>query len=201
MKIQESGRSMIEMLGVLAIVGVLSVGGFRIYAQAMHKYRVYKLTSQVIDTIQHVRKFYEGAGVYNSLSAFALKEGLDLTAFELDTTAKKLTHIMAGKAEVTQCSRLTVGDNKAFCIVLYDLKRDECADLLVQTWSGQFVAIGSVVGDDFDESDYMDSSANRGRTVKDGNKIVAYSGAIPIALGDAATACAGTDNTLFFKLK
>ncbi|MBS6473139.1 MAG: hypothetical protein KH347_02690 [Acetobacter sp.] len=31
----ESGRSMIEMLGVLAIIGVLSVGGIAGYSQAM----------------------------------------------------------------------------------------------------------------------------------------------------------------------
>ena len=35
----ESGRSMIEMLGVLAIIGVLSVGGIAGYSRAMMKYR------------------------------------------------------------------------------------------------------------------------------------------------------------------
>ena len=35
----ESGRSMVEMLGVLAIIGVLSVGGIAGYSMAMRKYR------------------------------------------------------------------------------------------------------------------------------------------------------------------
>ena len=35
----EKGRSMIEMLGVLAIVGVLSVGGIAGYSKAMGKYK------------------------------------------------------------------------------------------------------------------------------------------------------------------
>ena len=34
----ESGRSMVEMLGVLAIVGVLSVGGVYGYGVAMKKH-------------------------------------------------------------------------------------------------------------------------------------------------------------------
>ena len=38
----ESGRSMIEMLGVLAIIGVLSVGGIAGYSKAMMKYRINK---------------------------------------------------------------------------------------------------------------------------------------------------------------
>lgn len=35
----QSGRSMVEMLGVLAIVGVLSIGGIMGYSYAMDKYR------------------------------------------------------------------------------------------------------------------------------------------------------------------
>jgi len=36
----QNGRSMIEMLGVLAIIGVLSVGGIAGYSKAMTKYRI-----------------------------------------------------------------------------------------------------------------------------------------------------------------
>lgn len=38
-----SGRSMIEMLGVLAIIGVLSVGGIAGYSKAMQKFRTNKI--------------------------------------------------------------------------------------------------------------------------------------------------------------
>ena len=40
---RECGRSMIEMLGVLAIIGVLSVGGIAGYSKAMEKFKVNKL--------------------------------------------------------------------------------------------------------------------------------------------------------------
>ena len=39
MKKLESGRSMVEMLGVLAIIGVLSVGGIAGYSLGMRKHR------------------------------------------------------------------------------------------------------------------------------------------------------------------
>lgn len=42
-KINETGRSMVEMLGVLAIVGVLSVGGITGYSMAMTKYKTNRL--------------------------------------------------------------------------------------------------------------------------------------------------------------
>ena len=37
--VNESGRSMVEMLGVLAIIGVLSIGGIAGYTLAMNRYR------------------------------------------------------------------------------------------------------------------------------------------------------------------
>lgn len=43
---QESGRSMVEMLGVLAIIGVLSIGGIAGYTMAMNRYRA----NEIIDT-------------------------------------------------------------------------------------------------------------------------------------------------------
>ena len=42
MKQNQFGRSMIEMLGVLAIIGVLSVGGIAGYSKAMEKWKIDK---------------------------------------------------------------------------------------------------------------------------------------------------------------
>lgn len=43
----ESGRSMVEMLGVLAIMGVLSVGSIAGYQYAMNKYRANTLINDL----------------------------------------------------------------------------------------------------------------------------------------------------------
>ena len=44
---RENGRSMVEMLGVLAIIGVLSVGAMSGYSKAMLKYKLNKQTEQL----------------------------------------------------------------------------------------------------------------------------------------------------------
>ena len=46
MKQNQFGRSMIEMLGVLAIIGVLSVGGIAGYSKAMEQYKINKTIEQ-----------------------------------------------------------------------------------------------------------------------------------------------------------
>ena len=43
---QAQGRSMVEMLGVLAIIGVLSVGAIAGYSKAMMKYKLNKMVDQ-----------------------------------------------------------------------------------------------------------------------------------------------------------
>ena len=43
----QSGRSMVEMLGVLAIIGVLSIGAIAGYSKAMFKYKLNKQTTQI----------------------------------------------------------------------------------------------------------------------------------------------------------
>ena len=47
MKKHESGRSMVEMLGVLAIIGVLSVGGIAGYSLSMRRHRA----NQIVDVV------------------------------------------------------------------------------------------------------------------------------------------------------
>ncbi|MBQ8672030.1 MAG: hypothetical protein IJ525_05885 [Alphaproteobacteria bacterium] len=54
----QSGRSMIEMLGVLAIIGVLSVGGIAGYSKAMQKYRINKTIEQITLIAGNVRAFW-----------------------------------------------------------------------------------------------------------------------------------------------
>jgi len=49
MKTNENGRSMVEMLGVLAIIGVLSVGAIAGYSKAMFKYKMNK----TLDILSH----------------------------------------------------------------------------------------------------------------------------------------------------
>ena len=56
----QSGRSMIEMLGVLAIVGVLSAGGIAGYSMAMQSYKTSALIEKINLLAQQARILYEG---------------------------------------------------------------------------------------------------------------------------------------------
>lgn len=57
MKFNELGRSMVEMLGVLAIIGVLSVGAIAGYSKAMNKYKLNKQSYQMSQLVSAVIRY------------------------------------------------------------------------------------------------------------------------------------------------
>ena len=76
-KITEQGRSMIEMLGVLAIIGVLSIGGLQVVNRMQYEH---KATQLVNDFNEAVTKLQNGISQmdsgYKNISVFAYKNNL-----------------------------------------------------------------------------------------------------------------------------
>ena len=58
-KSASTGRSMVEMLGVLAIIGVLSVGAIAGYSKAMMKYKLNKQTEQIGSILDYVNMHFD----------------------------------------------------------------------------------------------------------------------------------------------
>ena len=68
---------MIEMLGVLAIIGVLSVGGIAGYSKAMMKFKTNKTIDQIAMTVTNIRTLYAQQNTYNGLTtANSIKMGV-----------------------------------------------------------------------------------------------------------------------------
>ena len=66
-KTNENGRSMIEMLGVLAIIGVLSVGGIAGYSKAMNKFKTNKVADNVSMLVANIKTLYAQQNTYKDL--------------------------------------------------------------------------------------------------------------------------------------
>ena len=88
----QSGRSMVEMLGVLAIIGVLSVGAIAGYSKAMMKYKLNKQAEQYNTLINAVaRNVHSFDNLYTAgnqdITAYFIKMG------EIPTEMIKNNHV------------------------------------------------------------------------------------------------------------
>ncbi len=79
----ESGRSMIEMLGVLAIVGILSAGGIAGYSMAMQHHKTNTLIERIQLIVTKTKTIYKN-GNYNGVSNQNLIDSGKLSAKDLE---------------------------------------------------------------------------------------------------------------------
>ncbi len=90
--VNESGRSMVEMLGVLAIIGVLSIGGIAGYTLAMNRYRANEiLNAASMVAIEAVARAATGAGadvLYTDLGGVSNPTGADSITGKTDGTVE-----------------------------------------------------------------------------------------------------------------
>ena len=153
----QSGRSMIEMLGVLAIIGVLSVGGIAGYSKAMMKFKINKTIDQVTQLSQNIRTLYAKQKNYASLSHKVIrKANLAPSELFIDTDSDyKMTNAFGGEFIVlTGFGLKTQGDYKDFMFVLDKIPEDACIELLTHDWgSGAYSGLVAIAAHGISDND------------------------------------------------
>lgn len=149
MKNNQSGRSMIEMLGVLAIIGVLSVGGIAGYSKAMAKYRSNKVIEQISMLVTNTRTMYAQQQTYVNLDNWmAIEMGLvpdDLIVISSTTDGSgpdgNLRNVFGGPVQIAASSAdgapaegVTTRTYDAFIVSFYGLSRDACVAIATSDW-------------------------------------------------------------------
>ena len=138
---EQKGRSMVEMLGVLAIVGVLSIGGISGYSKAMAKYKINKTVDQVSMLITSIRTAFGNQNSYAGLTTVKAINydlvGNDLTlgststltnAYSGSVTIEALTDAGASCGASTYCPK--------FAVTYTNLDRQACAVIASSDWGG-----------------------------------------------------------------
>ena len=65
----QAGRSMIEMLGVLAIVGVLSIGAIAGYSKAFYKFKINRTMEDLSSFVANVKEKFANVPSYTNLDS------------------------------------------------------------------------------------------------------------------------------------
>lgn len=149
MKTNENGRSMIEMLGVLAIIGVLSVGGIAGYSKAMSKYRINKTIDQVTMLVTNLRTLYAQqtnyAGLNNAVAIdmgavpeemlLANQAGTGTTTADTAATQDLRNAFQGGVYVGPGKARSDDNVNNGALVVIFDgLTKEACAAIATSDW-------------------------------------------------------------------
>ena len=132
-KNEQSGRSMVEMLGVLAIIGVLSVGGIAGYSKAMTKFKITKTFDQVSMMVANIRTLYSGQRNYANL-ATTIAMDLGVVPAEMEGAAVG-TLVNAFQGSVTIGSAQYNGQaNACFYLSYGAMGREACVQIVTSDW-------------------------------------------------------------------
>ena len=131
LKNTQSGRSMIEMLGVLAIIGVLSAGGIAGYSMAMKNYKANK-ASEVVQMVSTQMKTVFN-GVYPAGNTVINTANLGKVGITTDDSPFVMTIEGGAGGEGTE--------SEAFKIVLNDVEKSACIKLATANWGSDIVSI------------------------------------------------------------
>ena len=161
----QSGRSMIEMLGVLAIIGVLSVGGIAGYSKAMTKYRINKTIDQFTQISQNVRMLYgkQRQKNYRNLNGRILyKANLAPKEMFIEGTSYYMMNAWGEEFKVAPISY-----SATFGLATLIPSEEACIELATQDWGSRdttglnSVTVVSAIGTDTD-SFWENCSGERG---------------------------------------
>ena len=136
MRVNESGRSMIEMLGVLAIIGVLSVGGIAGYSKAMNKFKTNQVADNVSMLVANIKTLYAQQKDYNGLNN-TTAVSMGVVPDELGTSAT-LTNAFNGAVNIQAAASTAASDNKAFTITFNGLSKEACITLATNDWGSGY---------------------------------------------------------------
>ena len=189
----EIGRSMIEMLGVLAIIGVLSVGGIAGYSKAMQKYRINKTIEQITLIAGNIRAFFAPQMSYTGLTKAVIKKAKlvpdEMLELNENGSIKQINNAFGG--EVGLENNYWLGHN-GFYIAIGSLPQQACIEIVTQDWKS-VSSVKAIIISSYSDIGYY--AATKGFTVTqcpDYNNIFCSDSetrAIPLNIDQATTVC------------
>ncbi|MBP5614937.1 MAG: hypothetical protein J6X42_00045 [Alphaproteobacteria bacterium] len=188
------GRSMVEMLGVLAIIGVLSAGGLAGYSKAMFKHKLNSTMEQITMLVTNIRTMYGQQRTYSDLdNAAAVKLGIVPPIMGNSATLTnpfkgKVTII--GKADDAKAKSADTAAGTAFVVRYAGLPTEACIALATADF-------GSGAGSGFIGVDVAEASTvyvADARTLDANGSATKRGEGYAYLMSDAITACKATSD-------
>ena len=199
---EENGHSMIEMLGVLAIIGILSVGGIAGYSKAMMKIKINKTIDQITQISQNIRVFFHNQKSYYYVGWSTINKNLFEKAHLLPDGMKfnedgSLQHSFGGALAAAWAEKEKYSDYKAFSITIEDIPEEACIAIASHDWSSASGLFAMGINS-YNRNQYVGCTGVIGTSMatacSGGTKV-----SIPMPINIATNACLSGSNNIWFK--
>ena len=133
---------MIEMMGVIAIIGVLAVGVWTLIGSALYKYRISQTSIQIQSLSKGISRFYALSGNYDKLGdTNAIKKLIDSRVPDpaMISGDNSLRHAFGGEVNIAPVFYTNTDDygtsSDSFAITFKDISSKVCVELASMTWA------------------------------------------------------------------
>ena len=197
-KKMESGRSMIEMLGVLAIIGVLSVGGINMITKMQDSYETTQIIDETGDLANHAKKLVreyiaDGHNAGSMVSYLGHAKGLPEALYN---GYNDCGGNLCGTADTAY--DVVYSSNGVFAVTVDNLSEEACMQMSTNNWGGPassgFLGMG-VVSNTKAQSSATDiaNKVVNSRGTSTSSKVIGVVGnasyPAPLGIGSAANVC------------
>lgn len=206
-KTNENGRSMIEMLGVLSIIGVLSVGGFSLINKMQTSYTTNQVIETAGDFANHITKMvreYEldtpGTSNGDLMNEYLCKaKAVPDSLLENGATCSDYKEApFSGINDVTYNVKY-IGGRASVVLQVANLTDEMCMQMVTTNWGtpGTSGFIGVSVGDDSGDAVSRTDVASSDTIARVGDQNYPA----PMGIGTAAKACSSNNNLVNLSFK
>lgn len=184
----QCGATLLEMMGVLAVAGILTAGIWKLTDHALYRYRISQVTIQVQSLQKGISRFFASKGNYDALD----EEGTVAKLFEnnaipSDMRAEegKIRHVFGEEVVLANLKYANEASNAStgFSITFTGLSKRVCIEVATISWPENDMAnmISIKIGD---TKFVWPSYASASDDVK----------VLPVTMSDAIGECASDNN-------
>ncbi len=179
-----TGRTVLEMMAVLAIMGILSVGGLLGYSKAMPRFKMSKLAEQISLMITNIRAAYSIKDNYEGLNTTAAIQIGAIPKEIVKGSPPNAYNPFGGQFFVTPAE-----DNKSVFITITGLPANACVYIGSADWGGQ---MGSGLVSVATLSQTTQAAVSEQQTE---HVATAEDKTLPLSLAEASAGCNGIGQT------
>ena len=187
----ERGATLIEVMGVIAILGALVTGIWKLVNGAMYKYKLSEATVQIQSLAKNLSRFYAAIGNYDDLNESdtisKLFENL-VVPREMRVGSSTIKHSFFGDVTLS-------GHGETFSIVFTKLPKNSCAELATLSWqkTDRTNLVSIKIGSDLYE---WPGALNVSTGEEEEGVAAAEKKVLPVSMGDAMASCSVSDGDL-----